>query len=154
MKGRIIFVMVILLFAIAVIFFSLEMTSFKAKFLPLVCGACLAVASIFRLFVELKNKDDSTSVRREIQRPPIWKHHFFVAYVWLISFFIMVYLTGFSVAIFIFVMAYVKSKRGGWINPMTLGFVTSGFVYGLFCYLLRLDLYPGLFYLLYQRYAL
>ena len=154
MKGRIIFVVVIFLFAVAVIFFSLEMTSFKAKFLPLVCGACLAVASIFRLFVELKNKDEGSSVRKEIQRSPLWKHHFFVAYLWLISFFILVYLIGFSVANFIFVAAYVKSKRGGWIKPMTLGFVTSGFVYGMFGYLLRLDIYPGLFYLLYQRYAL
>ena len=116
MKGRIIFVVVILLFAFAVIFFSLTMESFKAKFLPLVCGACLAVASIFRLFVELKSKDENPSVRKEIQRSPLWKHHFFVAYFWLISFFIMVYLIGFSFAIFIFVMAMLNPNEGVGLN--------------------------------------
>lgn len=154
MKGRVIFVLAVLLFAMAVIFFSLQMTSFKAKFLPLVCGSCLAVASIFRLLVELKTKDESASVQPEMQSVSLWNHPFLLAYGWLIAFFLLIYFIGFTISIFIFVAAYIKFKRGGWIKPVTISFATSAFVYVLFDYLLRLDIYPGMLYLLFQRQAL
>ncbi|MFC1815617.1 tripartite tricarboxylate transporter TctB family protein [Thermodesulfobacteriota bacterium] len=154
MKGRAIFVLVILLFALAVIFFSLQMTAFKAKFLPLACGSCLAVASIFRLLIELKTEDESTGVEPEIQSVPLWQHPFFVAYGWLIAFFLLVCFIGFTVSILIFVAAYIKSKRVGWLKPITISFATSAFVYVVFGYLLRLDIYPGLLYLFFQRYAM
>ena len=153
MKGRIIFILAILLFSILIILLSLKMTSFKAKFLPLLCGACLAVTSTIRFFVELKTNDENTGIQYETKRVSFWRHPFFVAYAWLIAFFLLIYFIGFTFSIFIFVAAYIKFKRGGWIKPITISFTTSAFVYVLFGYLLRLDIYPGLLYLIYQRYA-
>jgi hypothetical protein len=154
MRGRISFVIAILLFALIIILFSLQMPSFKAKFLPLLCGTCLFITSIARLYIEFKKGEESKNVQSDTPHFSLWEHPLIITYAWLVSFFFLIFLIGFSLAIFIFVTAYIQVKRGGWAHSISLGFISSGSIYFLFDYLLRLDLYPGLVYLLIQRFEM
>jgi TctA family transporter len=58
-------------------------------------------------------------------------------FLWLFGFALGVYLFSFYVAVPVFVLAYVRRFRGGWITAIALGAAATGFVYLIFDVLLN-----------------
>ena len=143
MKGSTYFALSILLLAIVTIILSLQIATFKAKFLPLVLATAIVLFAIARLFVELRGKEAKKSVAEETDSAPIKPIPMIITGAWFVGFFTMIYLVGFPVAIFLFVTAYVKMHHRGWIKSLAFGLGTMVCTYVGFDYLLGLHLYEG-----------
>lgn len=151
MKGSTYFALAILLLAIVTVFLSLRITGFKAQFLPLTIGIALGLSALARLFVELRETRAAEGVGERIKSIPIKATSIILSAIWLIGFFLMIYLIGFPLAIFLFVTAYVRLHGRGWIKSTALGLATGGFVYLMFSYFMGLDLYRGVLWLSLSR---
>jgi hypothetical protein len=57
-------------------------------------------------------------------------------WAWLWGLFCAIHLIGFSIALPLFVFLYVKLYGGGWSTALLLTALTSGFLHGLYDYLL------------------
>ncbi len=147
MKGSTYFVLAILLLMIVTILFSLQIPSFKAKLLPLVLSIAIAIFAIARLFVELREKVAEESSGKETKLVPTKAKPITATSAWFIGFFLMIYLVGFPLAIFLFVTAYFKLHHRGWIKSIALGLGMGVFIYVGFDFLLGVDLYEGVLYI-------
>ena len=64
--------------------------------------------------------------------------------VWLAVFALAIYLVGLTIAIALFIISYAKTHGTRLWLGITFALLTAGFIYGMFGYVLGLDLYEGL----------
>jgi hypothetical protein len=153
MKGSTYFVLMILLLAVTTIILSLQIPTFKARFLPLMIGIAIALFAVIRLLVELTAKEERASAAKETVSAPIQPIPMIITSAWLVGFFLMIYLVGFPLGIFLFVTGYIKVRRYGWIKSIAIGFVTTTITYVGFDYVLGLHLYKGVLFSYLFRFA-
>ncbi|HEU5298846.1 MAG TPA: tripartite tricarboxylate transporter TctB family protein [bacterium] len=67
-----------------------------------------------------------------------------LAAVWILGLFLAVILIGFQAAVPLFVLAYLRAHREGWLLGLALAAFSALAFHGLFVYLLHLPLPPGL----------
>jgi len=143
MRSSTYFALAVLLLAIVTIILSLRMTDFKAQLLPLAVGIGLALSAIARIVAELRERGTREGVATKPGSSSVMVKSILTSGAWLISFFVMIYLIGFSLAIVLFVTSYLKVHHRGWIQSAALGLLAGGFVYAVFDYALGLDLHQG-----------
>ena len=66
---------------------------------------------------------------------------------WILGFALAIYLFGFSIAIPVFLIAYLKSRQRSWTITLGLTIITTLFVWIVFELLLKADLWKGLVFL-------
>jgi len=64
---------------------------------------------------------------------------------WLVGFFVLIYLTGFLIAVPIAVLTFLKIwGRVPWVKTIVITAVTWGFIYSLFEVIMKVDLFEGI----------
>jgi len=108
----------------------------KTALFPLVISIplfCLAAAETF--FLWRSRPQVSTTNRPRALR----------AAAWIVGFFVLIVLSGFLVAVPLFVLLYLKlESREGWVFSVLFSAIVWGAFYGLFDYLLHLPFNSGL----------
>lgn len=148
-NGRILFsLFLITVAAIAIV--MARQWSFKAAFFPLVTGIPLLVLATVQLLVDLFGRSPAAAeTRLDLDfatdvPPPIARRRTVAIFAWMAGFILLVFLLGFSLAIPLFVLAYLAPQTGvGWRRKITLAAVAWGCFYGLFDRLLHLPFEAG-----------
>jgi len=141
-KGSTYFLILILAVTGFVIISSLTMKAFSSKLLPLVIGGATFILAALQLAKELKNA--KTLAEGEMTATgPVWRGYL-IAGVWIGGFFFSIYLLGFMIAIAWFILVYMKKHGTSWLTSMIYAGATTAAVYGLFEYLMKVELYRGI----------
>jgi hypothetical protein len=69
---------------------------------------------------------------------------FLIICAWIISFYVMIFLFGYLIAIPIFVIAFLKTNRRSWLSTMIITVLVSGLAYGGFQLGMRADFFEGI----------
>ncbi len=65
---------------------------------------------------------------------------------WMGGFALAIYLFGFTVAMPIFIAAYMKTHGTKWAPSLITGVLMAAFCYGIFTWFFEMNLYPGVFF--------
>jgi hypothetical protein len=148
-NGRIVFSLV-LITAAAFAIITARQWSFKAAFFPLVTAIPLLVLATVQLLVDLFGRSSAKEETRfdlelAVDVPPeIAERRTVAIFAWIAGFILLVFLLGFSVAIPVFVFAYLAPQTGvGWWLKLSLSAIAWGFFHGLFEWLLHLPFAAG-----------
>ena len=141
-KGSTYFLMLILAVTLFVIISSLTMKVFSSKLLPLVIGGATFILAALQLAGELKGVK-TLAESETTATGAVWRGYL-IASVWIGGFFLSIYLLGFIIAIAWFILAYMKTHGTGWLTSIIYAGVTTAAVYGIFGYLMKVELYPGI----------
>lgn len=135
------FLLVIMAVLLIVIVSSLRTESLYSKLLPLAIASCGLVLALVQLAKELLGKE--AAAKTETEGKGYWRG-FFLAAAWLVGYTLFIYLLGFIIATFLFILAYMKSHAFGWFLTITVTVLTTALVYGVFILALQFHLYEGL----------
>ena len=120
------------------------------KLLPIKIGSSVLVLAAIALWRETaaRGKPGTTVSGEEKAREGevgAGLRQYLLAGVWVVVFFpVAVYLVGVIVTIPLFVFSYMKSHGTGWLTTIIFTVLTPIFIYGVFAFTLKVDLYPGL----------
>lgn len=149
LKGSSYFLIFIMVSMLVVIIASLRMEYYESKLLPLLISGVVFILAGMGLRNEIMAKDGQQTKAIEDETGGVvetkggWRGNL-VAGAWLVGFFLAIYLIGFVVAIPLFVLAYMKSHGTRWLVAITSAVLTTAFIYGIFEFALKVDLYRGL----------
>jgi hypothetical protein len=118
----------------------------KAALFPLAIGIplfCLAAAEA--LWVVLAKEETQTQARDfQLTSSKDSARHTAVALAWMLAFFAAIVLLGFTIAVPLFVLLYLRVQGGeGWLITIVMTLAVWGIFYGLFDYLLHLPFPTG-----------
>ena len=148
-NGRTVFTLTLIAVA-AVAVFSARQWSFKAAFFPLVTAIPLLILAAAQLLTDISGKSSEAEETRldldlEDDIPPKTALRRTVAiFAWIAGFILVAFLLGFSLAVPIFVLAYLAPQpEVRWRLKITLAAVSWGCFYALFVHLLHLPFEAG-----------
>jgi hypothetical protein len=134
----------------AVAVFMARQWSFKAAFFPLVTGIPLLVLATAQLLAELFGQSPAANETRfdlelaDDVPPEMVRRRTVTIFAWIAGFILLVFLLGFSLAIPLFVLAYLALQPGvKWWLKISLTALAWGGFYGLFVHLLHLPFETG-----------
>lgn len=144
-SGLLIFLALLGLFGIIQ---SLTFKLSHAIALPLAMSSLIFVLAVIGLIGELRTRDTTKSKAdagtQATQKAAVESRRFGWALSWVLGLFLGVYLLGFTIAIFVFTLAYLKWRGRAWPVAVIFAIGTSAVIYGIFELGLRSQLYPGL----------
>jgi hypothetical protein len=116
----------------------------KAALFPLAIGIplfCLAaVEALWSFFSRAEAKQEAMDLQITPPGRATW-----IAAAWMVTFFALVVLLGFEIAVPLFVFVYLKFQGGeGWTLTIVITAIVAAVFYGLFDALLHLPFPPGL----------
>ncbi|MBI4317030.1 MAG: tripartite tricarboxylate transporter TctB family protein [Chloroflexi bacterium] len=151
-KADALFLIGLLLVMLAIVATSWRESSLEAKLLPIVLGSLVFVLAALELAGVLRrvrargagvvvNQDATATVEStEVGETP---GGYLKESGWVVAFFVGVYVLGFAVSTPILVFTYMRTHGGSWLQSATYAIGTGIFVWGLFDFLLKLNLYRG-----------
>ena len=139
-------VMAVMLVVIAV---SLRFEYFATKMLPLLIASTVFILAAIQLGREISTKgvaertgaEDKTSIGEETR---VEGRRYLPSLAWIVGFALAIYLVGFIVAIFLFVLFYMKLHGSAWLTAVISAVLFTAIIYSVFVLALGMDLYPGL----------
>lgn len=137
------FLVVIMAVMIAVIIASLGMESAKSKMLPIIIGSIVFILAAIALCGEIFAKDKSGAIGTGTKEADLVWRSYLMPGAWTLCFFFGIYLFGFIVTIPLFVLSYMKTQGTGWPMSIIFSVITIIFIYGIFEFGLKVNLYPG-----------
>jgi hypothetical protein len=113
----------------------------RASIIILLLGTIGIILSCVQFVYDLKDaRADNAKIVRPIYEVQAIEHQgrwgSLEIWAWLWGLFFAIHLIGFSLALPLFVFLYVKLYGGGWSTALLLTALTSGFLHGLYDYLL------------------
>ena len=119
----------------------------EAKIIPLAVSGVILVLGIAQLSKELNADRKTAAAGTEVQEPSLSQgqsmRNVGLALCWIIALFVAVYLFGFTVAIPVFIIAYLKTHGQGWLGSIIYAIIVTAFVYSVFRLALKLPFYEG-----------
>lgn len=143
-KPEVYFIIVILVFSLAIVIGSLTYSSKEAKLLPIVIGGLVFILTAVILVRELRAKEKPHRQREEWEGEELALSQYKTVAIWVAAFALGIYLIGFLIAIPAFIISFLKSNKTGWLKSSIMAAVMVAFVYGIFELLLQVELYRGL----------
>lgn len=145
---------VIALFALVVMVYSLTYEFLTAKALPLALGGVILVLSSIKAIaafprktekteVPKEHKDDNKDIEKEESEEFTWREYL-PTVAWLTGYFVGVFLLGFMIASPLFIAAYMKTRGSRWLQIIIVAAAADAAMYGLFTLAFNIDLYGGL----------
>jgi len=136
--------------AILGVFFGLTLTYNKtARFVPLIIVTPAFALALGRLVYDLQlwwRRRVVSAGSSCAQERPVWRGEVGAA-LWVILFFGLVYLFGFIVAIPLYILVSMRFRsREPWLLSILVSLGTWAFVYGLFGWFLKVQLFKGIFF--------
>lgn len=145
-KSHAYFLMVLLLLVIGV---SLTMQALTSKLLPILIGGITFVLVAVELARELRSGSKSTE-SKDVTFGNAERRGYLMVVIWIGGFLLAIFLLGFIIAIAIFVFAYTKTHGTGWLKSALYMVFTTGVIYGLFQYAMKVELYRGIVFSLFS----
>jgi len=148
--GKSYFLIGIMLFLLFVLGWSLfAMEYFESKLLPLLIGSIVLVLSAVQLGIEIAarrepklieggDEGDGADVPEEDAR------QYLIHGAWVGAFVLGIYVLGFTAAVSVFVLLYMKRLGTKWRDAIIFAIIVPAFLYGLFELALDIELYRGL----------
>jgi len=122
----------------------------QSRIFPLIFSGLIFTLAAIGAINELVKKGPSQTKTEEEpgdKKPGgSWQGYALVA-AWTLGFFVAIYLIGFTWAIPLFLLSYMKTHGTGWLTSIIAAVVTGGLVYGIFVATLGIHLYEGFFFL-------
>jgi len=148
-KGNAYFLMLILAVILLIIIFSLTMEDLKSKLLPVLMGGGTFILATMELVRELRSGKTLTEDKRTTIGAAE-RRGYLIAGMWIVGFFLAIYLLGFNIATALFVLTYMKMHNTGWFQSITYAVLTTAGIYGIFQYLMKVDLCPGIVFTMFR----
>ena len=143
--GAYILIVIIVVMAVCLVIAS-GYEYLQAKIAPMLVGGAIIILSVVELIKDLRVSRNQADSKREPAKVDIEGQPY--AYPkeagWMVGFFFLIYLVGFTVGIAAFTAVYAKARKTRWSTSVVLGVLMAGLSYFLFSYLVETDLYPGL----------
>ena len=131
----------ILLVALFFGVYSFSIPNVKARVVPLIASGLVFLLTLIELVREIhlsrggKTKEpDSPEERRRL----------FAVFGWLFGLFAAIYILGYPISIFLFVLLFLKSHGRSWMASISSAVVTAGVIYLLFVVVLKIPLFQGI----------
>jgi len=144
------FLIVIMIFSLVIIGIAATMQSFAAKLLPIIASSVVFILGAIQLYKDIspsKDRETETNVAEcKTEVPQVKQYYFMIG--WTFCFFLSIYLIGLLASIFIFMLIFMLIKHVKWKISLLVTFLSSGIMYCVFSVGLKIDLYPGLFFIL------
>ena len=140
-RGNLIFTIALLLVSILLLRATLPYP-FKAKLFPLIIlitVLILLVIQIFREAFALREKGAAEGKKGDSFR----SKHLTILF-WMVGTVLMLWVLGFMGTVILLPFLYLRFEKESWLLSITLSLGCGVFFYGLFGYLLRMPLYPGM----------
>jgi len=140
-RGNLIFTIALLLVSILLLRATLAYP-FKAKLFPLIIlitVLILLMIQIVREVVALRVKGATEKKRADSFR----SKHLTILF-WMVGTVLMLWVLGFMGTVILLPFLYLRFEKESWLLSITLSLGCGVFFYGLFGYLLRMPLYPGM----------
>jgi hypothetical protein len=117
----------------------------KAALFPLVIGIPLAILAVVEVAWALLGTPEAKSEPMDFQMTvdPHTARRTALAASWMLGFFAAIVLLGFPLAVPLFVLAYLRSRRESWRLSLAMTLAVWGVFYGLFDRLLHLPFPAG-----------
>jgi hypothetical protein len=163
LKPKAYFAIFILLLMIAFIILSLTYVRLEIRLLPIGVSSIVIILTTLILWKEIvpkektprtdavatiakKDETPRTTQEQVVQDTKIEgeAQRFGLSLAWIVGFFLCIYLLGFIIAIPIFIAAYLKCQRRGWITSISFAVIITFALYGVFELVLQAGLYRGL----------
>ncbi len=124
---------------------------FKTALFPLVISLCVLILAVSELLLNLfgKEKIDKKMVQVDFKlsedvEEEVAFRRTLGAFAWIVGFFVLILLLGFSIAVALFVFVYVKFQgKERWALSILMAGSSWFFFWGLFIWLLDTPLYDG-----------
>jgi hypothetical protein len=123
----------------------------KTALFPLIISLCVLILALTELLLNLFGKEKATKKGAQVDfkfsedvDKEVALRRTLAAFAWIMGFFVLILLFGFSIAVPLYVFLYVKlyGKERWWIS-LTMGASAFAFFYGLFVWLLDTPLIEG-----------
>jgi small-conductance mechanosensitive channel len=140
-RGNLIFTIALLLVSILLLRATLPYP-FKAKLFPLIIlitVLILLIIQIVREVVALRVKGATEKKRANSFR----SKHLTILF-WMVGTVLMLWVLGFMGTVILLPFLYLRFEKESWLLSITLSLGCGVFFYGLFGYLLKMPLYPGM----------
>lgn len=140
-RGNLIFTIALLLVSILLLRATLAYP-FKAKLFPLIIlitVLILLMIQIVREVVALRVKGATEKKRADSFR----SKHLTILF-WMVGTVLMLWVLGFMGTVILLPFLYLRFEKESWLLSISLSIGCGVFFYGLFGYLLRMPLYPGM----------
>lgn len=136
------FIFTLALFAVSVFLLTATLAyPFKAKLFPLIILATvltLIIIQIFREVFVLRKKSHAEREKEGSNRTKL-----LTVWVWMAGTVLMLWVVGFMGTVILLPFLYLRFERESWLLSINLALGCGVFFYGLFGFLLKMPLYPG-----------
>ncbi len=140
-RGNIIFTIALLLVSVLLLKATFAYP-FKAKLFPLIVlftVLILLMVQIFREAIALRGK----GIHETEGGGGFRRKHLSILF-WMMGTVVMLWILGFMGTVILLPFLYLRFERESWLLSITLSLGCGLFFYGLFGYLLKMPLYPGI----------
>ena len=140
-RGNLFFAVFLLLVSLLILRATLTYP-FKAKLFPLITlltVLILLMIQIIREISALKEKGVAEGRKNES-----FDTKYLTIWSWMVGTALMLWVLGFMGTVVLLPFLYLRFQRESWLLSITLSLGCGVFFYGLFGYLLRMPLYPGM----------
>ncbi|HOQ98030.1 MAG TPA: tripartite tricarboxylate transporter TctB family protein [Anaerolineae bacterium] len=149
----------IMLLALFFGYYSLTYATLKSTLVPGVVSGLVFVLAAVQLAKELsQSRKEQPAQKQEVTaeassgdeeaESPLeivgewWQNG--LVFAWLVGYVLLIYLFGFVISTTIFVLAYLRLNRRSWVVSTITAVMAAAFMYIVFVYTLRSDLFPGI----------
>ena len=123
----------------------------RARFFPIiVISLCevFVLLALVKMFIErhkAPSPDQYKKKKEETSKPDeVYRRQFFLAFAWIGTFVLLLWLLGFIVSLPLVVFAYIKTYEEGWRLAIISTIIMFLIVYVVFAVFLKIPLYKGL----------
>ena len=145
-----------MIFSLAVVIGAYNYPFQASRRIPVIIGIAVFVLATIALINELRTKKKTPGNEQEVpgynkeipsdeEAQPSLASYWRTG-AWVCGLGLAIYLVGFLVAIPLFIITFLKVNGTGWWRSIIISVVTSGCIYGIFEYLLKFELYRGVFF--------
>lgn len=136
------FIFIIALFGISIFLLIATLAyPFKAKLFPLIILITVLTLIIIQIFREILVSKEKGHGKREKGGTSRTKH--FTIWMWMGGTVLMLWVLGFMGTVILLPFLYLRFEKESWLLSINLAVGCGVFFYGLFGFLLKMPLYPG-----------
>lgn len=144
------FCVFLLLVGVMITIYALTLRPLQAGLLGVVCGPLLVLLGLLQLRNEFATArqvaPEEGGTEAEAQGTGAVgsvKGRFLALVCWLVAFVLAIHVFGFLVAIFLFLLVFLKGHQTSWLKAVLVAGVSTGIIYGLFEAFLERELWRG-----------
>jgi hypothetical protein len=139
----------ILLVALFFGVYSFGIPNVKARVVPLMATSLVFILAAIELIREIRisrGKKEGSIQKEQGGETDITdeRRRLFAVFGWMFGFFVAIYIIGFPISVFLFILLFLKLHDRGWTTAIISAVVTAGLIYLVFVVFLKTPLFQGI----------